>query len=661
MKAYSIKNLLTLLLLTVATVGVYAQKEPAGWRLYQYGNGMTGGWTVLGTDGSEGMTLKSLKFTDKAYDTFAYTVSKGAKDDGRWYMEVRGSGALSIATVKVGIVPAEYTDSVVEAKFQEDSLTDLREVDMNNNTTVEFLIEEDGSYKPVAFGFDEQGIYRSFAVGLAETFTTAIDCNALLYAGSGLNSGRADDYGYGSLMHIRDMMGEEYATPDDGYNWYRTWAENTYMGSKYAYSQIAWKTLDTAIGSLEDIIDMLQKRSEKAPIDKASYGTALAMRAMLYMDAARMYEFLDNDGIMSAVNAAGNNVSGLTYPIGSSAYYQKDSTATAKRATRQEIADYILKDLNQAEGALTGTTTSSKLQADLGVVYGLKARFYLWTEDYEQAKAYAEEAINYGQHTPLTKEEWLSTTRGFNDSSMSSWMWAMNYPKDSYPVNGYANWTSWCSNELLDGYAGIGVYSMIGKSIYDRMSDTDFRKLSFKAPYGSTLSGQEPYIPGGNYDYLPEYASLKFRPGQGEIVDYHIASAVDVPLMRIEEMYFIRCEADAQLNNLEAAKQELTDIMKYRDANYTTTASDKQSIIDEIFLQKRIEFWGEGLNYFDYKRLNKPVTRNYGGTNFDYAMQINTTTRPAWMNFVFVMNAYNGAIEDWNNPDPSDCYNIGTR
>ncbi|MFV0238214.1 MAG: RagB/SusD family nutrient uptake outer membrane protein, partial [Flavobacteriales bacterium] len=39
------------------------------------------------------------------------------------------------------------------------------------------------------------------------------------------------------------------------------------------------------------------------------------------------------------------------------------------------------------------------------------------------------------------------------------------------------------------------------------------------------------------------------------------------------------------------------------------------ALVDEIFLHKRIELWGEGQSLFDYKRLRKDVIRNYSGSN----------------------------------------------
>lgn len=635
-----------LLILAALTLESQAQTMPAQWLIYQKGNPY---WSAYFAT-----NVEEVAFTDTNYDVYVRS-EKGIGDDGQWYVDVYGEGALSIATTKVGVVPASYSESTILSMLLEGTLTDLHEALNGADANYARFIVPDGSYKPVVFGYDAQGTYKGYAVGQELTFTTAdYDVlNQLLIAYASYSADRHYDWGYGSLMHIRDVMGEELTIPDTGYNWYSSWMNNEYMGSSYVSAAFVWMMLDKAIEGACHQLDVYQKRSQVAAVDKAAWGTAFALRAMLYLDAARMYEFLDNDAVGS-VNEAGNNVGGLTYPIEPSSRW----TGDVRRATREEMAAYILTDLDRAEELLAGVSPTTKLAAGKAVVYGLKSRLYLWTEDYAQARTYADKAINEGGHTPLTRAEWLDTTTGFNDSRVSSWMWAMTYPEDSRVVqSGILNWVSWNCNEYPNGYANTGAWTLVSKAFYDRIADTDFRKLSFKAPYGSPLYGTEPYLTGGTYDYLPDYAALKFRPGKGNTDDYQVACVVDVPLMRIEEMYFIRCEADAQLGNVAAAKAGLSAfMMQYRDVNYSTTASDQQALINEIFLQKRIEFWGEGLNYFDYKRLNKPVTRAYAGTNVAASAQFNTSTRPAWMNFVFVRSAYDATIESWNNPDPSGCY-----
>jgi len=140
--------------------------------------------------------------------------------------------------------------------------------------------------------------------------------------------------------------------------------------------------------------------------------------------------------------------------------------------------------------------------------------------------------------------------------------------------------------------------------------------------------------------------------------DFKVGAASAFPIMRVEEMYFIEAEAAAH-QNAANGKALLENFMKtYRYASYACPATDTEGVVSEIFLQKRVELWGEGTSYFDYKRLNKPVTRGYTGTNFPDARRFNTTTRPAWMNFCIVQTEENNntALKNFDNPDPSGLY-----
>jgi hypothetical protein len=238
-------------------------------------------------------------------------------------------------------------------------------------------------------------------------------------------------------------------------------------------------------------------------------------------------------------------------------------------------------------------------------------------------------------------------------------MWGAEQNSDSESVQTkYYNWTSWNCNETTFGYNYYGTTTMINVATYNRMSDTDFRKLSYVAPEGSALSGQEKFVDDYFKTKLTEYCALKFRPASGAYSDYTVGAASAYPLMRIEEMYFIEAEAAAHVS-AGYGSSLLTSFMKnYRDPNYKCTVSSPDDVIEEIIFQKRVELWGEGQSYFDIKRLNYSVTRNYDGTNFSGDRLINTNGRPAWMNFVMLRfeGDNNAAVTDWNNPDTDNCY-----
>ena len=152
---------------------------------------------------------------------------------------------------------------------------------------------------------------------------------------------------------------------------------------------------------------------------------------------------------------------------------------------------------------------------------------------------------------------------------------------------------------------------------------------------------------------------MKFRPGSGDTDDYSTGCSAAIPVMRVEEMYFIEAEAAAHQNAARGVTL-LTNFMKqYRDPSYVCTVSATDAVVEEIVFQKRVELWGEGQTFFDIKRLNMSVTRGYNGTNWQDTQSIlNTNGRPAWMNFVMVRSEQNNneALVNHNNPDPSDKY-----
>ena len=159
-----------------------------------------------------------------------------------------------------------------------------------------------------------------------------------------------------------------------------------------------------------------------------------------------------------------------------------------------------------------------------------------------------------------------------------------------------------------------------------------------------------------------KYLSLKFRPAEGNVMDYTIGNCADWCLMRIEEMYFIEMEAQSQLSGgLENARNLLNDfIQKYRNPNYSCSliTENPEAFVKEMLLQKRIEFWGEGLLFFDYKRLNQGITRGYTGSNVPAVAQFNCEGRSPQWNIVITQIEYqsNRGIShpEQNNPDPSE-------
>ena len=463
-------------------------------------------------------------------------------------------------------------------------------------------------------------------------------------------AGNHNEFGYSALMHIRDVMTGDMTVVATGYDWFSSWASNRNMGEGYIYSQYIWNFYRDLLYKVNEVI----AKAEESESNDGVKGVAHAFRAMLYLDAARMYEFLPNDRT-SNINEAGNNVENLTLPIVKDAIVPRNPVIDIPRATRNEMFDFILSELDKAQELIPLVKDASKEIPHLDAVYGLKARLYMWVGDYENARKYARLAIENSNALVMTERDCLDTTTGFN--TMDKWMWGSQFNENSEAVNtGIINWTSWMSPEAQYGYSAAGAIAMIDAAMYERISNNDFRKLMFKAPAGHTLENRVDYIDSYAAGAFPVYTAIKFRPNDGNAEDYKVGAASAYPLMRLEEMYFIEAEAAEHLRPGEGIAL-LTDFMTtYRDAEYMVNPD--VDAIDEIMFQKRVELWGEGQTFFDIKRLNMSVTRGYEGSNVDPSRRFNTNGRPAWMNTCIVTTAKqeNTAIEGYENPDPSDLY-----
>ena len=133
------------------------------------------------------------------------------------------------------------------------------------------------------------------------------------------------------------------------------------------------------------------------------------------------------------------------------------------------------------------------------------------------------------------------------------------------------------------------------------MSDTDLRKGLFNGPEGDPAAATT----GGK---LP-YAARKFG--------YMASWLQDYIYMRNAEMILIEAEAAARKGDNAAAATALSKLMQKRDPAWKYASAS----IDDVLLQRRIELWGEGFEYFDLRRNGLAVDRKYTGTNHTAAAQ----------------------------------------
>ena len=511
---------------------------------------------------------------------------------------------------------------------------------------------------------DQVGESPFAAEGMIYTLPTPL---ITTYTGQGQK-----DFGYPSLMMAYDYMAGEFIPNSFGWDYtqfYWTLLQDGHADS-HAMPYIYWNNYYTYIKNCNDILAAYGSSEAQ----KTLAGTARAFRAFCYLDMARLYEALPAESQKKPeYGAAVEKVAGLTVPIVSDKT-SGDDAANNPRATREEIFTFIFADLDEAEAAFAdGYAPASKAFPSLAVVYGLKARAYLWLGGFEEglyaeiptgeaaykkAAEYARKAITASGATPLTKDQYIDKTNGFN-SVNQAWLWAMIQSQDTVLSNLHS-FTAQIAPEGSWGYGGI-IGPGVRKCVYDRMSDTDFRKLVIVGPTTTYADfAQYTNIPSaanwakwGAFGFgVYPYTSFKFRPAGGEMSNSATGNATSIPLMRVEEMMLIEAEATAHYDAANG-KALLEAFMAHRDPNYTYAATD---LIEEIIFQKRVELWGEGLIVFDLKRLDYGIDNAYDGANALNGWRFKTDHRvPLWNLCIPLTEVQqNVALDGKNNPDPSD-------
>lgn len=509
-------------------------------------------------------------------------------------------------------------------------------------------------------------------------------------AGYASSYGAHFDYGIPAIHMMTESMLEDLTVSGDlGYFWFGAYFQNVSMGADYIYNAYFWDCYYAWIKLANDVILMAGEIDDET--DKTvrnAVGQAYAYRAMCYLDLARLYEPKQNE-----LAEVPETVMGLTVPIVKEDITE-DEAKKNPRATREQMYEFIFSDLALAEKYLDATMNTYN-SPTVGAVYGMYARAYqelggTYHElgnkaqadaNYLKAAEYARKAIEVSGRTPLTQAQWLDPKSGFNDGSANNaWMWGLTLSVEN--ASNIITSIAHLAPEAIWGYSVLSLPS-INKALYERIDVNDFRKKAWLDPEYTWNPYNENYNPSNGYqfagmddplsgyeqwgitnayqyfmNFTAPYVNIKFRPASGQCVEYTEGNVADHVLMRVEEMYFIEIEAVLRTKGVGEAQKLLNSFMRtYRYSSYDCSyATSESSFIQEMILQKRIEFWGEGVLFYDYKRLNQSIVRGYPGTNFPAVARFNTEGRSPQWNIVITRGEIqaNPALEGLNNPDPTE-------
>lgn len=392
---------------------------------------------------------------------------------------------------------------------------------------------------------------------LAESYMTGI--YSFMASWNSTGNDAHDDVNYMGAMIVANMTAQDVVPVQ------MHWFNYDYMFDNrmhnYRRTLTFWKTFYTMISNANSTIDLFTTTPENDQA-KGFLGQAYAVRALAYLHLVQLYQ---------KSNTSDPSILDLpAIPIKFATVENKEDKNG--RNTVKDVHLQIESDLNTAEELLANYKRSAKHFIDLSVVKGLQARYYLLSGQWQKAADAASAARS--SYSIMT-----NVNDGFMNISNSEWMWGYNH--DSNSTTTYASFFSHMSN-IAPGYAGLGyTQKACDAKLYSLIPESDVRKQWF----------------------TKEFLNVKF----GDTGDW----TMDYVYMRAAEMILIEAEAYAHMGENGIAAAKLKELMKYRDPSW----NESSVTVDDVHLQRRIELWGEGFDYYDLKRLNKGVVRDYEGTN----------------------------------------------
>jgi hypothetical protein len=396
--------------------------------------------------------------------------------------------------------------------------------------------------------------------------------------------GRHYDLGQKGIDIWLDMLSGDMALSSNTYGWYQNVAN---LVSTVDFSReenrVIWQYLFKVVNLSNNVINSLGGNDANPVTESSRYmlGQAKAYRGYAYFYLAQIFQ-------------RGYDPAQEILPF----YNGDPSMVSAAKVPASQIYSLVIDDLSDAVSLLDGYTRNQKIQVDASVAKGFLAYTYAAMGNYPQAKVLSDEIIDSGAY-PLTTTGQLAfpgAGSGFNDVNTASWMWG-------------ADLTTEMGHQLVDWWGQIDYYTYsyafagdrksIDSGLYSQIPANDVRKTQF----GTT--GITTGMPINKF----------FHPGR--VAGGQQIITTDLIFMRIEEFYLLSAEAAAKSGNEAAAKTRLKQLLANRlggaaNADAYVDPLSGSALNNAIYLQTRIELWGEGKSYLAMKRNQATITR---GTN----------------------------------------------
>jgi len=302
-------------------------------------------------------------------------------------------------------------------------------------------------------------------------------------------------------------------------------------------------------------------------------GELLALRGFAHFELLRNYARFPYDP----------SAPGVPYQ---SEYAKDPANYRPTRNTSGDVMNKIEADLSAARGLIPTSFTDISRVTRNGVV-AMQARVAVYARNWDSAAARATVVINAQPLTPRASYAALWTTRNLAANQSTEVIWKLNVTA--------TNVTSAAVGNMFQDASGAVQFAPSQKLLgsYDQTNDIRFPTFYRTAPR----------------DLIAKYGAITSLPTTENFT-------YDIKVLRTSEMYLIRAEARAELNDLIGAAADIFALRSQRITGALLPVyTSKQVAIDDVYLERYRELSFEGHRYYDLKRRGLPIQRNLEDVN----------------------------------------------
>lgn len=356
-----------------------------------------------------------------------------------------------------------------------------------------------------------------------------------------------------------------------------------------------WITGYQAISQINAIFEALEPFEADERWKKSVAGQLHFLRALFYHNLARVYGY--------DPSAIGSNNRG-SVPLVLVAFNDWNEIRGVSRASHDEMYNFIYDELDKAYEYLSETTLNSRAPqfATAGAAAALFSRVALYRGDWARVVIEAEKALDSGIGRLSTVASYHADWRvAFHPESFFE---VEFMPADNLgPTNSIRVAFTNRIDESSDVPNGNG-YVIVSDQLWADLTREN-NENALPTPIRDVRGSLVFYGADRESDKLQ---MTKFFSRSGPV------NLDNVPVIRLSEVYLNRAEAYANMIGMMSESMVDINVIRANRGLPPVSGLSDDALLEEVWMQRRLELAFEGHSWFDYKRTRRNIPKPTGTT-----------------------------------------------